>query len=347
MSKALLSLKTQVEKRKAQLEGKSKRWRRLGDELEDASALADSKSKVENEPQKVEVTETGQVKETKIEENAEDNVQKKENESSTKDSTDKQPPLSKAEIIKRLRESSEPATLFGESDYDRYIRLRDLELKDWEESKGQRNIFQQKLRQFKERDERENFYRVTEADLPSKGRAAQRAKEEMDVSEEGPENCSSTEEYCFRYMRRMLKMWKAEVEQLDDDTRRTAAGRKTLATFEQTKEYLKPLFKKLKKQQLDKGILKSLEKILKFVEQREYVMANDEYLRLAIGNAPWPVGATMVGIHARTAREKISEGKIAHVMNDEETRKYIQAVKRLITLSQKWYPTVPSKMVVG
>jgi len=35
----------------------------------------------------------------------------------------------------------------------------------------------------------------------------------------------------------------------------------------------------------------------------------------------------MVGIHARTAREKIAEGKIAHVMNDEETRKYIQAVK--------------------
>lgn len=35
----------------------------------------------------------------------------------------------------------------------------------------------------------------------------------------------------------------------------------------------------------------------------------------------------MVGIHARTAREKIGEGKIAHVMNDEPTRKFIQAVK--------------------
>lgn len=45
---------------------------------------------------------------------------------------------------------------------------------------------------------------------------------------------------------------------------------------------------------------------------------------MAIGNAPWPIGVTMVGIHARTGREKIFAKSIAHVLNDETQRKYIQ-----------------------
>ena len=52
--------------------------------------------------------------------------------------------------------------------------------------------------------------------------------------------------------------------------------------------------------------------------------ANDAYLEMAIGNAPWPIGVTMVGIHARTGREKIFARNVAHVLNDETQRKYIQ-----------------------
>lgn len=55
-----------------------------------------------------------------------------------------------------------------------------------------------------------------------------------------------------------------------------------------------------------------------------YVQANDAYLQMAIGNAPWPIGVTMVGIHARTGREKIFSKHVAHVLNDETQRKYIQ-----------------------
>ena len=54
------------------------------------------------------------------------------------------------------------------------------------------------------------------------------------------------------------------------------------------------------------------------------MQANDAYLQMAIGNAPWPIGVTMVGIHARTGREKIFSQSIAHVLNDETQRKYIQ-----------------------
>ena len=40
----------------------------------------------------------------------------------------------------------------------------------------------------------------------------------------------------------------------------------------------------------------------------------------------------MVGIHARTGREKIFAQQIAHVLNDETQRKYIQ-VEMYTTLS--------------
>jgi pre-mRNA-splicing factor 18 len=63
------------------------------------------------------------------------------------------------------------------------------------------------------------------------------------------------------------------------------------------------------------------------MQTRSYQRANDAYLTLSIGNAAWPIGVTSVGIHERSAREKITDN-IAHVLNDEVSRKYIQAVKR-------------------
>lgn len=66
---------------------------------------------------------------------------------------------------------------------------------------------------------------------------------------------------------------------------------------------------------------------------------------MAIGNAPWPIGVTMVGIHARTGREKIFSQHVAHVLNDETQRKYIQGLKRLMTVCQRVCPANPSKSV--
>jgi len=54
---------------------------------------------------------------------------------------------------------------------------------------------------------------------------------------------------------------------------------------------------------------------------------------MAIGNAAWPIGVTMVGIHARTGREKIFARNVAHVLNDETQRKYIQVFVRFYCLN--------------
>ena len=94
-------------------------------------------------------------------------------------------------------------------------------------------------------------------------------------------------------------------------------------------------------------MLPRVAEIVHHMQKRQYQRANDAYLRLSIGNAPWPIGVTMVGsvpfsislfnllkvlprIHERSAREKISTDQVAHVLNDEVSRKYIQSLKRLI-----------------
>ena len=70
-------------------------------------------------------------------------------------------------------------------------------------------------------------------------------------------------------------------------------------------KHSKPLFKLLKKFQLNTEILDGLYLIVQYSLMKEYVRAHDKYLELAIGNAPWPMGVTMVGIHERSGRSRI------------------------------------------
>jgi len=42
-------------------------------------------------------------------------------------------------------------------------------------------------------------------------------------------------------------------------------------------------------------MLVRITEIVHYMQKRQYQRANDSYLRLSIGNAPWPIGVTMVG----------------------------------------------------
>jgi pre-mRNA-splicing factor 18 len=112
--------------------------------------------------------------------------------------------------------------------------------------------------------------------------------------------------------------------------RRSTQGKAAAATQKQSAEHLKPLFKQLRKRDLAPDVLGAISEIIHYMQTREYLRANDAYLRLSIGNAPWPIGVTMVGIHERSGREKIFSNNVAHVLNDEVSRKYIQSLKRYV-----------------
>lgn len=48
-------------------------------------------------------------------------------------------------------------------------------------------------------------------------------------------------------------------------------------------------------QNLPSDVLARITEIVHHMQKRQYQKANDAYLRLSIGNAPWPIGVTMVG----------------------------------------------------
>jgi pre-mRNA-splicing factor 18 len=54
------------------------------------------------------------------------------------------------------------------------------------------------------------------------------------------------------------------------------------------------------------------------------------------------IGITGIGIHERSAHERIMVSEVGHILNDETQRRYIQAIKRLMTFAEKQNPA-PSK----
>jgi pre-mRNA-splicing factor 18 len=254
--------------------------------------------------------------------------------------------IPRAEAVRRLRDRGEPIRLFGESDRDVCVRLRQLELLETETVKGLRNDFQDAMEQI-DQDYLDDLARqdkeATDIKVQDDGTTYQELKEKADCLNE--EDNEQTTELILKGIQFFLKQWAKELNARPEAVKHSYQGKFSTATQNQTASYLKPLVKQLKKKTLPPDILLRLARIFQQLMNREYVKANDMYLEMAIGNAPWPIGVTMVGIHARTGREKIFAQNVAHVLNDETQRKYIQAVKRLMTLAQRLYPTDPSRSV--
>nr|XP_039250402.1 pre-mRNA-splicing factor 18-like [Styela clava] len=259
--------------------------------------------------------------------------------------------LSRQEVIKRLRERNEPITLFGESDYEAFQRLRKLEIMAPEINKGQRNDFQDAMGQIEQEDldelinkqNKDNDMKESTLQIKDDGVTIDKLLEMKQKLDEGDDDHDI--EVILKTLQFLLKCWAEELNSVPAEKKRKIQVRTQFAIHRQTKGYLAPLFSFLKKKTIAPDILAYLTRIIKFVLDRDYVKANDVYLQMAIGNAPWPIGVTMVGIHARTGREKIFSQQIAHVLNDETQRKYIQGLKRLMTVCQRVFPTDPSKSV--
>ncbi|KAK6177335.1 hypothetical protein SNE40_015456 [Patella caerulea] len=282
-----------------------------------------------------------------------DSENTKENGESSTSKTDntqeeKQAILPRKEVIRKLRERNEPIRLFGEEDFDSYQRLKKLEVQEPDINKdhGYDNDFKTAM------DKVDEEYLVEimkgEGSLPSNDVSVKddgTSRDDIDQlrSEIGKGDPKKDQEVMLRFYRLILKLWGEQLNKREESLKRTNKGKMQSAFHTQTVAYLKPLFRKLKNGVVDEDILDSLVFITEHVMDKDYIKANDRYLEMAIGNAPWPIGVTMVGIHARTGREKISSRYVAHVLNDETQRKYIQAIKRLMTQAQELFPTDPSK----
>ncbi|KAK7396373.1 hypothetical protein VNO78_17334 [Psophocarpus tetragonolobus] len=275
--------------------------------------------------------------------------------------------LPKPEVIRRLRFLKQPVTLFGEDDDARLDRLKYV-LKagvfevDSDMTEGQTNDFLRDIAELRKR-QKTGILGERKRQKPDDGAAEDREGGAADDDLSDGEGSSGADadkdlkrmkanfdELCDEdkilvFFKKLLNEWKQELHEMPEAEKRTAKGKSMVATFKQCARYLNPLFKFCRKKVLPDDIRQALLVVVECCMKRDYLAAMDHYIKLAIGNAPWPIGVTMVGIHERSAREKIYTNSVAHIMNDETTRKYLQSVKRLMTFCQRRYPTLPSKAV--
>lgn len=245
-----------------------------------------------------------------------------EEESDGGDEGDELAGLSDEHLTAKLRGLGEPVTLFGETRGARVKRLRRLSTV------------------------------VSQGPIPTT--LALVEEKDMKVDETvPPASDKAARKWLFRqlasYFTMILREWEIALlkEQRESGATDTVAARQAYSAMVQCKQTMTPLFRKFEKADLDDSVLKSVVEIVRAAQERRYVDANDEYLRLSIGKAAWPIGVTMVGIHERSAREKLHNGERGHVMGDEVTRKYLQSIKRCLTFAQVRWPPEDVRQLMG
>jgi len=251
----------------------------------------------------------------------------------------------------RLRELGHPATLFGEDDDLRLARLRRHELgRDQDElASGSTNVMQILDRKV----EREIPSGMMDAGLNVGVGSKALGDDEDDPddeaqSEEDPavdeeeEALAADTKLVAKWLRTTLREWETVLTVKAKEAPNDATFKLDKAQYRQCKQYLRPLRRSLRANDISPDIISSLARIANLCEKRHYKAMQEAYMRLAIGNKPWPMGVTFVTFHDRANRHKIGEGQVAHVLDDETTRKYVQMVKRLCSFCETRWPIDPT-----
>ena len=227
------------------------------------------------------------------------------------------------ELRLKLRALNEPVTLFGETHLSRLKRYKTLAV-------SAAGLTSQPSR----------------SDDPISTTLEPVPESSMKVSATIPQaSDEQARKYLYRqlssYFNMLLREWRTALSQRSSSVKASSQGKQAEATMQQSLSNMRPLFHQFETGALSDAILGPLLEIVSAAQERRYVNANDGYLRLSIGKAAWPIGVTMVGIHERSAREKLHESDKggAHIMSDEVTRKFLQSIKRCLSFAQvRWPP---------
>ncbi|EPB73349.1 Prp18 domain protein [Ancylostoma ceylanicum] len=217
--------------------------------------------------------------------------------------------------------SSLVASITGEDESHIRARLLKLEIEQPDMKEGWKNELQSAMRDVDE--ELVKVYKINIQEV-IEGSSDDPNKHDVDLSSSFNDN------------------W----EKIEEQATLLGIGKLQASIHKQTVMNLKPLLNSLENHSCNNDIRHHLTNICRLlIIDRNYILANNAYMTMAIGNAPWPVGVTRSGIHQRPGSAKAYVSNIAHVLNDETQRKYIQSFKRLMTRMQEYFPTDPSKCV--
>lgn len=236
------------------------------------------------------------------------------------------------QIKSNLRDRKQPITLFGETSSERVERLLAVIIgNDQNESSKKRKseeIASDKDGEIVNSDDEEDQDHIeddNQADNASQQSVEQQAtkRPRRDPNEpviyydptiqhhkiEG----YSPEKIVYKFFRSLIKQWELDLSERSSADKGRVKGRNEVKAQKQCKDHIRPLFRLLKKKEVPPDIMHNLHSMVQWCEEGNFVKANDEYMRTAIGNAPWPMGLTMVGIHERSGRERISTAKVSNL----------------------------------
>lgn len=237
---------------------------------------------------------------------------------------DSEKDLPDEELSQKLRDLDEPAFLFGETHNSRLFRYKKLTAKAL-------------------------MPKLSKGPIPTTLVPVE--EKDMKVPSTIPSDLADVP-FLYRqlasYFTLLLSEWSIALARREASVKASPEGKRAYSIFLSCLTDLTPLFRKFEKGELDAGILQPILEIVNAAQERRYVDANDGYLRMSIGKAAWPIGVTMVGIHERSAREKLHESDTqAHIMSDEVTRKYLQSIKRCLSFAQTRWPPEDLGQLMG
>lgn len=239
--------------------------------------------------------------------------------------------ISEKETIRRLRAKGQPIRLFAESDKDRRLRLRALELieEKGSERQGGQNDFKKALEDV-ENVERELQNKNNKGKKRGEAEQASTGVLDLGLVKSDPDKLYPLIYYALK---RTLKEWEEAMDERPgwiiiwtrqpakaDEYTRThqthhtgqASGSDSgtvggisettvqnssseSGSYLQFSSYLILSDLSCATQSLPSDMLARMAEVVHHMQKRQYQRANDSYLRLSIGNAPWPIGVTMVG----------------------------------------------------
>eukprot|EP00892_Ulva_mutabilis_P001352 jgi/Ulvmu1/11217/UM072_0054.1 len=279
--------------------------------------------------------------------------------------------LADVEVRRRLRRLGHPVTLFGEIEGDRHERYRHVERTVEVTDEGaiggeSANVLLTILKEDRQKakeaavqsgndvDESKATPPAQEGNASAEGemteeekllRQFQEAAERFKVQKEM--DSLPTEQRIIARLKKYMQEWKEDLNARPQAAVNTTIGLQATNGFRQAEKAFETLYTRLRDSEVHEEIVSCLVMILRALDDRHYQRANEIYLQLSIGNQTWPIGVTSIGIHDRTAREKLSfyanVKSQAHIMNDEATRKYLHGISRLIQATQRLRPADPSR----
>lgn len=167
------------------------------------------------------------------------------------------------ELISQLRTLEEPITLFGETHKQRLRRYRKLTAPELTSQPAQSN----------------GPIPTTLVLVPE---ASMKVPPTVPRDQDG-------RSFLFRqlasYFTMVLIEWQLALSERPNSVKESFQGKAAYSAMVQSRENMRPLFKKFEKGELEDGILEPVVEIVRASQERRYVDANDGYLRLSIGKA--------------------------------------------------------------